>query len=140
MAVTTSSETLSRVRRDTLELILAEHPLDCLSCPKNQKCQLQEAAAYIGGLERALRRTGAAEPPANLTPFFIWDKNYCILCQKCVRACHEIVRADIISIVNRGSRSRVACYASEAEAALACRDCLKCVARCPTAALRLTRT
>ena len=138
MSVTTFSPAVNLVRRDTLELLLAEHPLDCLTCIKNQQCELQKVVAQVAGLERTLRRTGKPEDIDDLTPYFSYDRSYCILCQKCVRACDEVVKKDIITIINRGSESRVATFAGEAEKALACPDCLECVKRCPTAALRKT--
>ena len=137
MSVTTSSAAVTRVRRDTLELLLAEHPLDCLTCVKNQQCELQRVVAHVGGLERTLRRTGGASRIDDMTPYFNYDRDYCILCQKCVRACDEVVKKDIITIINRGSESRVATFSDREQTSAVCRDCLECVKRCPTAALRL---
>ena len=136
MVVNTSSAGLDRVRRDTLELMLTEHPLDCLTCTANQRCELQKAVAHIGGLTRTLRRTGKSNQMEALTPFFGIDRDYCILCQKCVRACEEIARKNILTVIHRGAECRIASFAGEAEKNSACRDCLECVKKCPTAALK----
>ncbi|MCL2149695.1 MAG: 2Fe-2S iron-sulfur cluster-binding protein [Dehalococcoidia bacterium] len=136
MVVTTTGAELDQVRRDMLEILLTEHPLDCLSCAKNQHCALQTAAAYIGDVRRNLRRTGTPGQGAEFTPCFVLGRDYCILCQKCVRACDEIAHKKLLTVVGRGGLSRVAIFASQAELVAACSDCLECVKRCPTAALR----
>lgn len=136
MEVTTSSQDLDGVRRDTLELLLSEHPQDCLTCSASQSCELQRAAAYLGVMERSLRRTGGKVQIEELTPVFDIDRNYCILCQKCVRSCDEIAHKHILAVVDRGAQSRVVSFASETEKAASCPECLECLKHCPTAALK----
>jgi len=136
MVVATMGVELERVRRDTLELLLTEHPLDCLSCVKNQNCDLQKVAAYIGGVTRVLRRKQVSGRGIELTPCFGLDREYCVLCQKCVRTCDEIAQKHLLTVVNRGADSRVATFASQEQMAATCADCKECVKRCPTAALR----
>lgn len=136
MVVTTSGAALDKVRRDILELILTEHPLDCLSCVKNQHCALQRAAAYIGGMGRILRHTRRSSWEAELTPYFSLEYDYCVHCQKCVRTCAEIAQKHLLTVVNRGAESRIATFESKEQMTVACADCLACVKRCPTAALR----
>lgn len=136
MAVTTSGVELELLRRDMLELILAEHPLDCLSCVKNQRCDLQKVAAYIGGATRSLRRTRTSASGKKITPCFSMERDYCILCQKCVRTCDELVQKRLLTVVNRGAESAVSTFANQAQITDTCASCLECVKRCPTAALR----
>jgi NADH dehydrogenase/NADH:ubiquinone oxidoreductase subunit G len=139
MEVSTWSPQLARVRRDTLELLLSEHPLDCLTCSANQRCGLQEAAARLGVMDRSLRRTGNQAQIEQLTPFLDIDRNYCILCQKCVRACGEIANKNILAVAERGAKSRVVSFAGEKDKIASCPECLECVKRCPTAALKEKR-
>jgi formate dehydrogenase alpha subunit len=136
MIVTTASAELEQARRDTLELILAEHPMDCLTCLKNQKCELQKVVAYLGPASRQLRRVGQAEKIDESNPIFSLDPNYCIMCQKCVRTCDEIARAGILAVFYRGPRSKIGSLASPAEMTAACATCGECLKRCPVAALR----
>ena len=137
MVITTNNAELERVRRDTLELLLAEHPLDCLVCVRNQHCELQKAVAYIGGATRNLRRTNLNEHSVELMPSFSLTREYCVLCQKCVRACDEIARKKLLTVVDRGAKSHVATFAGQTKMMDACAHCLECVKRCPTAALQL---
>jgi predicted molibdopterin-dependent oxidoreductase YjgC len=136
MNVTTWDADLDAVRRDTLELILSTHPDDCLSCTANLKCELQETIACVGSVGRQLRRMDTKSPVEKITPFFVYDREYCILCQKCVRVCDEVARKDFLAVINRGSESRVACFIKEEELRDFCPTCMQCVKHCPTAALR----
>jgi len=136
MVVVTAGEELERVRRDVLELLLTEHPMDCLSCAKNQHCALQKAAAHIGGVARTLRRTQVAGRGVELTPCFNLDRDYCILCQKCVRACDEIAHKRLLVVANRGATSQITTFMSVEQMTATCENCRECLKRCPTAALR----
>ncbi len=136
MVVATVGAELEQVRRDALELLLTEHPMDCLCCVKNQHCDLQVAAAHIGGVERTLRRTWTSSRGIELTPCFSLERDYCVLCQKCVRTCDEIVKKHLLAVVNRGALSQITTFESRELMAAACASCLECVKKCPTAALR----
>jgi formate dehydrogenase alpha subunit len=136
MTVKTMSADLDQARHDTLELILAEHPQDCLTCIKNQKCELQRVVAHLGPATRQLRRVGQAEKIDETNPVFSIDHSYCILCQKCVRTCDEIAHAGILAVINRGPKSKIASFAGLAEMTAVCPSCGECVKRCPVAAIR----
>ncbi len=136
MVVTTNSPELERVRRDTLELLLAEHPRECLTCRVSRECELQETVASMGKAARILRHAGVTRQAEELTPFFDIDRDYCVLCQKCVRACNEIAHKNILAITGRGAESQVVSYASQEEVLANCPECLECLKRCPTAALK----
>jgi len=136
MVVITAGAELEQVRRDALELLLAEHPMDCLCCMKNQRCDLQAAAAHIGGLERTLRRVWTSGRGIEHTPCFRLERDYCVLCQKCVRTCDEIAEKHLLAVVNRGAHSQIATFENRELMAAACASCQECVKRCPTAALQ----
>jgi len=135
MSVKTSTEEINQIRRNTVELMLADHPLDCLTCVKNQRCELQEVAAYLGITERRLPRTATERPVDNSNPFFTLNYNYCILCQRCTRTCDEIAGVNAIEIINRGFESRVSTFGDKPLMESICQSCGECVIRCPVAAL-----
>jgi len=135
MVVKTSTPEVNQVRRNTVELILADHPLDCLTCVKNRRCELQEVAAYLGITERRLPRTASERPVDESNPFFTLNRNYCILCQRCTRTCDEVTGVNAIEIINRGFESQVSTFGDKPLMESICQSCGECVARCPVAAL-----
>ncbi len=135
MVVKTSTSEVDKVRRNTLELILADHPKDCDDCTKNKRCELQDAAEYLGITEGHLPRTAVERPADDSNPFFRLDRNYCILCQRCTRTCDEITGVNAIEIINRGFDSQVSTFGDKPFMESICRSCGECVVRCPVAAL-----
>jgi predicted molibdopterin-dependent oxidoreductase YjgC len=135
MAVKTYGEELDRVRRDTLQLLLANHPSDCLTCVKNQRCELQKVAAYLGVTQRTMRRTMPEQAIDESNPFFKLDRNYCILCARCTRTCDEITCVNAIEMVSRGDDTHVGLFGDKPFMDSICRSCGECVVRCPVGAL-----
>jgi len=135
MVVRTDTPVLADARRAVLDLLLAEHPLDCLSCVKNQRCELQKVAAHLGFTERKLPHTTRVQAIDESNPFFKLDRNYCILCSRCVRACDEVTGNNAIELNDRGYNSRVSTVADRPLVLTNCRSCGECVAHCPVAAL-----
>ena len=135
MVVNTQSEQLTALRRDTIDLFVSDHPLDCVTCDKAGACALQKYAYEYGLTETThdfkLSRTLYQDD----NPFFIRDHQYCILCAKCVRVCDEVVGAHAIEIVDRGFGSHVATPFDEPLKDTSCVFCGSCVQVCPTAAL-----
>jgi len=135
MVVHTETPAVNKVRRIAVDLFIADHPMDCLTCPKNQRCDLQKVAAYLGITERRLPRTDRPLPVDASNPFFYLDRKYCILCGKCVRACDEIACVNALEIVDRGYPSRVSPFADRPLLESICQSCGECVVRCPVNAL-----
>jgi predicted molibdopterin-dependent oxidoreductase YjgC len=135
MAVKTYGVDLDNVRRDALQLLLANHPLDCLSCAKNQRCELQKVAAYLGVTGRDMHPTNSPQEIDESNPFFKLDRNYCILCARCTRSCDEVTCVNAIELINRGDQTRVGLFGDKPFMNSICRSCGECVARCPVAAL-----
>jgi formate dehydrogenase alpha subunit len=135
MVVRTSTSEIDQVRRNTLELILADHPTDCLTCVKNQRCELQEVTAYLGITGYRLRPMAGERTVDASNPFFTLDRNYCILCQRCTRACDEVTMVNAIEIAGRGYDSWVSTFSDRKLMESICRSCGECVVRCPVAAL-----
>lgn len=135
MVVHTETPLISRLRKAALELILLEHPLDCLVCTKNLRCELQAVAQYIGvdGLNIQKR---AIEPKINdKNPLILIDSSKCILCGRCVSICDEIRKVGALTFINRGKETRVGTFFNSTLADAGCRFCGACVEVCPTAAL-----
>ncbi|MCX6549588.1 MAG: NADH-dependent [FeFe] hydrogenase, group A6 [Acidobacteria bacterium] len=126
-------------RRTLVELLLANHPDDCLYCSRNGDCQLQDLASQLGVRRR---RYFGGRTPAKLdvaSPSIVRDPAKCILCGKCVRMCEEIQGVGAIDFIGRGSRSHVGPAFDEGLNVSSCVNCGQCVAVCPTGALAETR-
>ena len=135
MVVRTETPAVNQVRRTVIDLLIADHPMDCLTCPKNQRCDLQKVAAYLGITERRLPRTDKSLPVDTSNPFFSLNRNYCILCGKCVRTCDEVTMVNAIEIISRGYPSHVSPFGDKPLLESICQSCGECVVRCPVAAL-----
>jgi formate dehydrogenase alpha subunit len=138
MVVHTDTPRVNQSRRITMELISTNHHSDCLACAKNQDCELLKIARYLGVEQEhiaRLRKSTQVLPVDDSHPAFIRDLNKCILCAKCVRACHEVVCHDVIDIAFRGNSARIATFGDKPIAESICKSCGECVVRCPTGAL-----
>jgi formate dehydrogenase alpha subunit len=135
MKVRTYGTELDQARRDTLQLLLANHPLDCLSCVKNQNCELQQVAAYLGVTERTMKRTLPEQEVDDSNPFYKLDRNYCILCGRCTRTCNEITGVNAIEMIGRGDKTHVGLFGGQSFTESICRSCGECMVRCPVGAL-----
>jgi predicted molibdopterin-dependent oxidoreductase YjgC len=135
MVVTTKSPKLQELRRGIFELIIAEHPMQCITCAKNLRCELQEVASRIGLEKISLPSTYKALPVLQDSPFFDRDYNLCILCGRCVRVCQEIRGAGAIAFTYRGSQALVGTAFNKSLQDANCKFCGACVDICPTGAL-----
>jgi len=135
MVVHTDTPAVNDVRRTVVELLIADHPSDCLSCPKNQQCDLQKIAAYLGITEQRFPKTTRVLPVDTSNPFFDYDPNRCIQCAKCVRTCNEITGVGAIDLAYRGYASIVTTFGGRLLIDSICQSCGECVAHCPVGAL-----
>jgi formate dehydrogenase major subunit len=138
MRVRTQSDKLQALRRNVMELYISDHPLDCLTCPANGDCELQDMAGVVGLREVRYGFDGAnhlkdAKDESN--PYFDYDPSKCIVCNRCVRACEETQGTFALTIAGRGFESRVAASQSQPFMESECVSCGACVAACPTATL-----
>lgn len=135
MVVNTNTEFVRRTRRTIVELMLANHPTDCLVCSKNNHCELQSIAADLGIREVPYQGDKRhAEIDAN-NPSLVRDPNKCILCGRCVRVCEERQGLDVYSFVNRGFRSIVEPAFGLGLDGVFCSYCGQCSVVCPTGAI-----
>jgi len=138
MIVRTETPEVEKARRVALELLLANHLGDCLSCPKNDECTLQRVASYVGVEERRLKQLRMVAPRYKVddsNPFFVRDPNKCVLCGICVRTCEEIQGVSAINFAFSGFATAVTTTGDRPIAESICESCGECVARCPTGAL-----
>ena len=138
LKVKTNSARVQRARRTIVELLLANHPDDCLYCPRNGNCQLQNLAETFG---IRTRRFAGERTPHHLdlsSPSIVRDPDKCILCGKCVRACEEVQSVAAIDFVGRGSSTVVAPAFQTGLNLSSCINCGQCVVVCPTGALTET--
>src|ERR1700684_1573292 len=137
MKVHTQNKQLADVRRGVMELYISDHPLDCLTCPANGHCELQDMAGVVGLREVRYGYEGENHLDAKKdesNPYFTFDASKCIVCSRCVRACEEVQGTFALTIQGRGFDSKVASGPTnflESE----CVSCGACVQACPTATL-----
>ena len=139
LKVKTHSTRAIDARRTLVELLLANHPDDCLYCTRNGDCQLQDLSIQLGVRRRRYfgGRTRAKLDVAS--PSIVREPEKCILCGKCVRACEEIQSVGAIDFVGRGSRAHIGTAFDEGLNVSSCINCGQCVAVCPTGALSESR-
>src|ERR1700712_781569 len=138
MQVTTQNPKLAQLRRGVMELYISDHPLDCLTCPANGHCELQDMAGAVG--LREVRYGYEGENHLSLgkdtsNPYFTFDASKCIVCSRCVRACEEQQGTFALTIQGRGFDSKVSASQDETFMESECVSCGACVQACPTATL-----
>ena len=136
MVVRLNTPRVQRLRNTAFELLLSHHHLDCRNCAKNRNCELQNIASRLGlklRLKR-FRRIPRELPVDSSHPLFTYDPNKCVMCGKCVWACHE-QGTGILDFAFRGIDTIVTTLAGIPLAETACNSCLACVAVCPVGAL-----
>ncbi|MGA2080885.1 MAG: NADH-dependent [FeFe] hydrogenase, group A6 [Holophaga sp.] len=135
MKVKTNTPTILKTRRQIVELLLANHPDDCLYCARNGKCDLAELARENGVRDRVFRGARKRMEKDISSPAIVRDPEKCILCGKCVRTCEEIQGVSAIDFINRGSKAFVGTAFNEGLNVSSCINCGQCILVCPTAAL-----
>ncbi len=135
LVIHTQSARLSELRREIIDLLVADHPLNCVTCDKAGACLLQKYAYEYGVTETSYEKNISRSLYQDDNPFFVRDHQYCILCGRCVRACEEIVGANAIALAGRGFESHVATPFDGPMIDSSCVFCGSCVQVCPTAAL-----
>ncbi|MDO9422463.1 MAG: formate dehydrogenase subunit alpha [Herminiimonas sp.] len=138
MKIKTQTPKLADIRRGVMELYISDHPLDCLTCPTNGNCELQDMAGVVG--LRDVRYGYDGENHLKLekdesNPYFTYDASKCIVCNRCVRACEETQGTFALTIDGRGFASRVSASQNEDFIESECVSCGACVDACPTATL-----
>jgi NADP-reducing hydrogenase subunit HndD len=135
MVVYTHSEKVMEARKTILELLLANHPLDCLTCEKSGDCKLQDYCYEYGVAQTSFDGERHVFELDDTNPYIIRDNSKCILCGKCVRACSEIKGAGVLDFSQRGFNTKITPAFDTFLADSDCVYCHNCVAVCPVGAL-----
>ncbi|MDO9694940.1 MAG: NADH-dependent [FeFe] hydrogenase, group A6 [Candidatus Latescibacteria bacterium] len=136
MSVETNSQSATRARKTIVELLLANHPDDCLYCVRHGECELQDLAQRYGVRERRYVTAKNDDHVDVSSPSLVRDPAKCILCGKCVRVCEEVMGVAAIDFIRRGSHTLVAPAFNRGLNVSTCINCGQCVMVCPTGALR----
>ncbi|MHB8076401.1 FAD-dependent oxidoreductase [Desulfosporosinus fructosivorans] len=136
LSIRTKSDHIDRLRRLALELILAGHPADCSTCPKYGNCELQTVIQYLGvsGARMRMRSKGFVENTNNA--LFEHDMNRCVLCGRCVRACHDLRDVGILNYNKKHMEIYIGTIEDKLLKDAGCRFCGACAEVCPTGAIR----
>ena len=117
-----------------MELILSDHPADCLICAKSGNCELQDMAHKLG--IREIHYQGEKSTyRKDTSPSIIRDVDKCIMCRRCEMMCNEVQTVGVLSAINRGFQTVVATAFEMNLDHSACTYCGQCVSVCPTGAL-----
>jgi formate dehydrogenase alpha subunit len=138
MVIKTKSPGVDIARRPVVEMIIANHHMDCKNCAKKGQCELQRIRAYMKIDKKSIERLRLPqeELPKDLSnPFFERDHNKCVLCGICVRTCQEIQKVSAIDFAGRGNNTKIAAFGDKPIAESRCESCGECVIRCPVGAL-----
>lgn len=132
MVVKTNSARLYRLRKTTVELLLSDHPNDCMVCNSSGECTLQELAYLYGIRENRFVGEVRKHERTDHNPFITRDQNKCVMCGLCVRVCDEVQGVGAIGFSERGFEAKVIPPFGHD---LDCEFCGQCVSVCPTGAL-----
>lgn len=138
MVVRTETPEISKMRRTAVELLIADHDVDCLACARNTHCALQRVADHVGINNERLKRLRPHEeklPIDDSNPFFSFDPNRCVLCGICVRTCDELQNINAIDYAYRGLETKIAGFGNKPRIESDCESCGECIVRCPVGAL-----
>lgn len=137
MFIYTESADIQRLRKNIIELVLTDHPLDCLTCEVNGNCELQDTAARVG-IRKVRYPAGAnhLDREKDLShPYMTSDLSKCINCYRCVRACDEVQGQFVLSVEGRGFESRIIKGMDQSFLESDCVSCGACAQACPTSAI-----
>lgn len=134
MVVKTNSVRVYNARRTVLELILSDHPADCLVCAKSGECELQDLATRFGVREIPFQGEMSTYQ-LETSPSIIRDNNKCIMCRRCELVCNEFQTVGALSAVDRGFQAVVTTAFNQKMSHSPCTFCGQCVAVCPVGAL-----
>jgi len=135
MTIRTHSPRVLRARKTNVELLLSNHPDDCLYCERNGSCELQNLAENLNIRERRIHGKKSPHKIDKSSPAIIRDPSKCILCGRCVRICEEIMSTSTLDFAHRGNQMKISTTLSNPLNYSNCTSCGQCLVACPTGAL-----
>ncbi|MDR2078657.1 MAG: (2Fe-2S)-binding protein, partial [Treponema sp.] len=135
MDIITHDPEIIATRRTVVELILSNHPNDCLQCPRNGNCELQTLAAEFGIRESPYKKVLNALPVDDSNPAIVLNPEKCIRCGRCVKVCQEMQNVWALEFLGRGIKGRIASAADTPLGESPCIKCGQCAAHCPVGAI-----
>ena len=139
MVVNTRGKSALRLARTAAELLLSNHPLNCVHCKKSRSCELLKVAKSLRIKVKAerFRKLERNLPIDESSPVLRYDPNKCVLCGKCVWVCQEKLGIGAIGFTKRGFKRMVSTFLDKPMADSICSQCAECVTVCPVSALTL---
>ena len=133
MVVRTDTKGLRTIRRMVIELLLSDHPHDCLTCEQAGACDLQKYAYQLG----VPAPTAGTVPPQPVRdgPAVVYDRSKCILCGRCVQTCRDLQVGRAIDFIGRGSETSISLPPGQSREQSVCSECGNCIDVCPTGAM-----
>lgn len=135
MSIVTDSVRAINARRNNLELLLSNHPFECLTCAKNLDCELQALAEELNVRDISFKGEKMHYPLDTSSQSIVKDPNKCVMCRRCETMCNEVQTVGVLSGLRRGFDAVVAPAFNLDMINTSCTFCGQCVAVCPTAAL-----
>jgi NADH-quinone oxidoreductase subunit G len=132
MVVKTDTEQVHKARKDMIEFLLSNHPLDCPVCDKGGECELQDMTFRYGLDKSRFNEEKLHSPEEKWSPLVYYDAPRCILCFRCVRVCDEGMDVKALGVGARGVQSVIL---PNEKGELACEECGMCIDICPVGAL-----
>ena len=135
MDIITRDPEIIETRRTILKLELSHHPQECLTCIRNESCELQHLTSIFGIRERGFNNITPQLPKDDSTKCIVFDPRKCILCGRCIEVCQTVQKVSALAFLNRSIDTQVAPAGDLPLADTPCIKCGQCTAHCPTGAL-----
>ena len=135
MVVRTNTEEVNEARKNVLELILSAHEKKCLSCIRNENCELQDLAKKFGITDVEFEGAINNKQIDDKSTSIVRNTAKCVLCRRCTSTCQKVQEIGAIECVNRGFDSTISTAGNKSLADVNCTFCGQCIQNCPTAAL-----
>jgi iron-only hydrogenase group A len=135
MKIKTHSPRVIQARKTIVELLLSNHPDDCLYCDRNLNCELQRLSEELNIRERRIRARKIKPRLDQSSPAIVRELSKCILCGRCVRVCEEVITCTSLDFINKGRETHVGAALDKDFNFSSCIHCGQCVLVCPTGAL-----